>query len=283
MYSEIMFKYKEKLNIMDTNTENDMELISYKTCSNKDIAEIKKIRGLIMKNNNIIVYNYPYTDKLLIDEKGNPLNFKEKDICFDPLKQTYSISIEGTLLRVYCVENNWFLSTNNKISAFDSKWGNDLSFGELFYTALQNEENINKEYREKVDVSKKTSQFDKLCSILNPDFTYMFLLTSSHKHKIACSFSDIHKIFHVGTFHKDKQVEHSLSLPIPEKHKFTTYKELINFVLKLDYKKYQGIICLNQDNTQWKITTPYFNKIEELRSNQPNLDICLNYVQINQI
>ena len=45
-------------------------------------------------------------------------------------------SSEGTLCRIFCHEDEWYISTHKKLSAFASRWSCKYSFGELFVNCL---------------------------------------------------------------------------------------------------------------------------------------------------
>ena len=100
------------------------------TNENKEDLEY---RGCITdKDNNIICpslgYIYEYNIELVEEGKVKVIN---------PEDWKWSYSVEGTMLRLYFYNHEWYLSTHKKISAFQSRWSCKFSFGELFIHTLE--------------------------------------------------------------------------------------------------------------------------------------------------
>ena len=43
---------------------------------------------------------------------------------------------EGSLLRAFCVNDTWYITTHRKLDAFRSKWASRQSFGAQFVESL---------------------------------------------------------------------------------------------------------------------------------------------------
>ena len=133
--------------------------------------DTKQCRGLIYKDNKLVCKSYPWT----------LLTTDEQYIRTTTAEITYAH--EGTVLRVFNVDDKWYISTHKKINAFNSKWGyldKTETFGELFY-----------KYVDGKNVLKK----------LNKNYCYMFLLYIPYN-RICCR-SNEYKLYHVTTYDKN--------------------------------------------------------------------------------
>lgn len=107
------------------------------------------------------------TNKVIFYGLNNFSNNLEK------VGENYAVEefIDGTQINVWYY-NGWKLSTNNKIDAFNSRWGTERSFGELF--------------EEVVDIGKLE---------LNPRYCYSFIL--QHVENRIVSPINENKVWHI--------------------------------------------------------------------------------------
>ena len=179
-------------------------------------SEYVQYRGCIIdNNNNLICPSFGHTEELLIDS-----NFEIPN----PEKWKWFYSIEGTLLRLFYYDGQWYLTTHKKLSAFKSRWSCKYSFGDIFLKYIdENYEKELKEYFEKeaLNLNKNENesesdnesdntlenegrqraesfdlykrQFDWFTSNLDKNTCYYFLLRCNSQNRIICNINHLKK------------------------------------------------------------------------------------------
>jgi hypothetical protein len=242
--------------------QNDhLRLYGYYSCTNDDPIEKKQSRGLITDlDDQVIFRSLPYTDEFIADDPVIPdLNLEEWDV--------YP-SIEGTLLRMFCHQKKWYLSTNKKLDAFQSFWSSETSFGEKFYNTILSQN---------IDIGAFEAS-------LNPSLIHIFLLSTTQDNRIVCRPQpDVPRIVWVCSLDKDGRSQPNPLLetmfPKPAKLSISTVPRLIEETQELDPYRYQGLILFHQrENRQIKILNPVYSRLSKIRNNCPNL--LLRYLQV---
>ena len=222
----------KRISIVDESKDKKLMLYSYNECNNLDEDLIKKTRGLIFHNEELICSNYPFTDEFCLDEKGKLIH---KEIPVMKQNTQYFEYLDGTLLRLYYFGEEWLLSTNRKLSAHDSRWGTRKSFGELFENVLLKIYNISFE-----DFTKNTK----------PKEQYMFLLVHQHNYDL----------YHIGTMVGTEYIQNKSTMIKDLKNfHFTTFDDVIKYILE-NQTKVNGIIACNNDGSQWKLTHSHYSR-----------------------
>ena len=116
-------KYQSFMKVSDE--DNELKIWNY-TGDLKDDGN--KYRGCITdKTNEVICPSLGYTYEYYIDTKEESVDrFKKLS------DWQWFYSTEGTMLRLFHYNGKWRITTHKKLSAFDSRWSCNLSFGELF-------------------------------------------------------------------------------------------------------------------------------------------------------
>lgn len=216
----------------DIDQNNDVSLF----CADYD-KEIKaehpsNTKGYVFHGDQLFFQGFPYSTELNLN------SFDESQI--DLKNCRIFESHEGTLIRVFNINNVWYTSTNRKLDALKSKWAaKHTTFGQRFVEAIRDlvDENVDedeaseeteedfsttttttsnqsgpvgsaaqKKYEEQVkEQNSKDSAF--LTKIyeknLDPLKKYMFILKPSEEERIVCRAEPRPTIYHVGTFDKD--------------------------------------------------------------------------------
>lgn len=265
MSTEDSFKNDDNIRMFDENKDSNLKLYSYIHCDNKSKDFHKQTRGIILQDGKVVLQSFPYTDQFNTDTFDKTL--------FNSKNQRYFSSYEGTLLRMYFVDQKWFLSTHKKLSAFDSRWGSRESFGDLFKNALEREEKDNKDYNHLVSKSEYTDCLQKFQSILDKNCQYMFLLTNDSNTRKVSFKNKPSKIYHVGTFSGNTlYLDEDIGLPKPKEHKFQDVTQLMDYVKNINIDEEQGIIAYHLDSKkQWKLMNSHYHHLETVRGNSPNI------------
>lgn len=255
-----MFK---NMKISDENKELKIWSI---TNENKEDLEY---RGCITDNNNNIIcpslgYIYEYNIELVEEGKVKVIN---------PEDWKWSYSVEGTMLRLYFYNHEWYLSTHKKISAFQSRWSCKFSFGELFIHTLEE------------IFPEKENVYEWFLSHLSKDNIYYFLLRSNFQNRIICHISSLEpkdKIIYIGLRKKEtknlnlnekNEIFNNLSSIKCIDKKFESFDDVLQFVEKnINPFEYQGLFGYNPKKEEFiKIINSKYKDLVKVRGNNHNL------------
>jgi hypothetical protein len=112
------------------------------------LKSVGSLRGVIIDTatDRVVCRSFPYTPEILV---GDEDRMKQVELS----SATFFRSCEGTVIRVFWFDGNWYISTHRKIDAANSSWSG-ATFGEMF---------------------SKLCQFD--FNSLNRNWAYMFLMS----------------------------------------------------------------------------------------------------------
>lgn len=224
---------------------------------------------------------------------------------FDPKNCKIYEAIEGTLIKVFNVDNVWYTSTNRRLDAFKSKWAAKReSFGERFAKALRiiDRKIINTDYSDDeqfpgdhfdcitpdtketiIDIEDDkeflSSFYDRE---LKSEYKYTFMLKPSDEERIVCNSTTVEDddvITKVATFDKDDNEindDNTVKVRGISNRKlllFETPKEISEYIFdNVDYHTSQGLICFNSDDRSiYKIISKEYQNLFNLRGNIPSL------------
>lgn len=285
--------------VKETDIQDNLTLYCYTTCSDESDEKLKEIRGLIFQDDKLVVKTFNYTPEIVIDETEKVNQYLGDDYS----KTIIFNSEEGSILRLYYVNDRWYLSTNKKIDAHNSRWGKADSFGNLFRTALlekaENDENFSKRIGYKnnqkefgIEINPELKDFDEnlnkniiftnFCDTLDKNKIYTFLLTSNNKNRIVCQ-NEKTKLYHVGTFDSnfDLSITEDIGIPYPTRLNILNLKELQEHINTIDIYKSQGVVVYLPGNKQVKIyNREYFDNMK-LRGNNPCIVHRYLYIRSN--
>jgi len=255
-------------------TDEQLELFCYHSCSNTDSNTLKNCRGLIFHKDQLVVQSFPYTEEFNVTTDYENIKTTLSPV-FD--KCSFYNSYEGTLLRLFYFEDRWYLTTHKKLNAFKSKWSCRDSFGTLFLDALTFDLYKNKELSDNFD--KDESIFKTFCSFLDHDKQYMFLVCNNKENRIVCDAVSEPTLYHVGTFIDGiVNTEYDIGITRPTKLSFTSVDDMCQYVKKVNYKKYQGVILFGPENKQYKVIHPEYQKYYNVRGNEAS--VRFRYLQV---
>jgi len=216
--------------------------------------------------------------------------------CFtiEPADKIYE-SHEGTLIRVFNINKKWYISTNRKLDALNSKWASrHETFGQYFVKAIQtfgkDEHNhfvassAGAAHGEKKEHDRRflASVFERN---LSPENKYMFILKPSQEERIVCHAEPRPTIYHVGTFDKDDNICNDdvvidgIVVERPIQRKFETFDELKSGMEQLNIHYHQGFLIVQQNKT-YKIIHDKYKMLFDVRGNIPSLRF--RYLQLRR-
>lgn len=279
-----LLQFSSDIQLVDSN--NDLDLFCYSSCSRTSPDIVKKCRGVVFNNDTLVMKAFPYTLEFS-DIEENEIRSKFTDLS----EWTFYEAQEGSLLRMFYFGETWYLSTHRKLNAFESKWSSSKSFGQLFTEALtylyntdmmfktmMNSHNVStgNSFKENPDV------FELFKKQLNKSKHYMFLLSNSEENRIVCQAPPHPTICHVGTFLNGEllpsESNFSVGIPFPAKIYFKNIYEIISFVKNVNIDTYQGVIAFSDDNEQVKILNKEYHTLFLFRANEPSLKF--RYLQL---
>ena len=269
-----------KIHLVDSDPDNNIELFCYDSCDENDEEIVKICRGIVLSGENIVLRGFPYTVEYT--QKNNSAEIYE--LLNSNMCRIYD-SFEGTLLRMFCFNNKWYLSTNRKLDANKSKWSSKATFGELFKKAIEYEIVVNPKFCDAIvhaDPENSMCLMSKFLNMLNPSRQYMFLLLCDMENRIVCRY-DHPKFLHVGTFingGSQLSLDHDVSLGLdsPKQHLFDSIEQMYEYINTLDYNLLQGVIVFTPGNKQYKIFNQTYLDLYQVRGNEAS--VKFRYLQI---
>lgn len=276
--------HQNQFQIYQSDTNNDLILLHHIIDSKIELnEESAKIRGLIIDKNGTIVCPSLSSPVEEVSLDNFPSNLT------DDLIRSSKIYLdqEGAIVRLYCYNDKWHLSTGKRLDAFQSHWGcdytsttynniaNAMSFGNLFDLAML-------KYL-KFDSNKGKEEFiDDFISTLDKNLIYMFLIRND---KYSKNINDPptpteESMYYIGAFNiKGEKLEEPSSLINPSIPKQQTVEiksqiDLIKLVKELNPYKYSGIVIeatINEFKRYIKIFNPEYHQLLSIRNGNPNL------------
>lgn len=247
-------------------------MYSYQECDRESPVEQQALRGAVFQESKCIAPSFGYNPEYTEDE----ISRLDQPIT----NYQFFYSEEGTLLRLFYVSRNdkWYLSTHRKLDAFQSRWGNDQSFGDLFLDALAGP----------FPEVPREQRLVQLTNHLSRDSVYVFLLKSHYRW--ICTPPDSPQAIHVGTFtpcsEEGAGESSSSSLPsfsfdtthrlpgflAPKPATFATWEEASNAVKNLDPLTYQGMIGFTaSQGAALKLMNAKYQEYTRIRGNESSL------------
>ena len=267
-----------KIRLVDT--DNNIEMLCYETCDEYDNDIVKSCRGVVFVHDNVVFKGFAYTPEYTQAKDSDQIT---SIISSFPCK-VYD-SYEGTLIRVFCYNNKWYISTNRKLDANKSRWGSRTSFGEYFRNALEYEIIVNSKFRDNLfqrgqENPSLMNLLDKFLDKLDCSKKYMFLLLSNSETRIVCQYASP-KILHVGTYdsHHDLLVDDLLGLDRPREHYFENMESMYKYINTMDFTLLQGVIVFYNDNKQqFKVMNQKYVDLASVRGNEAS--VKFRYLQV---
>lgn len=255
-------------NIKCTDSNGKLNIYNYVHCDNDSDAEIKSVRGVIYdKDMKVVVKTFEYTDEFVSNEREKIRerigDFHQWNLCH---------SLEGTLLRIYFYDGEWYISTHKKLNAFKSRWSCRDTFGEIFRKSLY------EVYEEETDLL--ADFYDHL----HKDRVYLFLLRNNNENRIVCHTHFVknnERIVYVGYFSKENKFHLNTGNPEEEWLRKLMHPRVLpienlesayDIIENLNPFEFQGLIFFHKDtHDQFKIVNPKYAELYKLRDNNPNL------------
>ena len=253
--------------ISKTDDDGYLQIYSYNYCENNSSNDLKKCRGLIFNGDNLLFNSLGFTPEYNDSDK--------ETLSKEPVdKYTFFPSEEGTLLRVFYNNTKWYVSTHRKLDAFNSRWGSQKSFGEIFVDSLK---------------TLRYESLDQLTTLLDKNFMYLFFIRNTLQNKIVSNPPNTNKnlVYFVG--HIDSSgiylcnKDHMLfDFPTQQPLLFENWEQVFEYVRNVNPREGQGVLAFYKDQkgdfSQFKIVNSSYKLMSQVRGNEPNLS--LRYLQV---
>lgn len=157
--------------------------------------------------------------------------------------------LDGSLIMLWFDNNFWHISTSKNINAFDAPVGIiNSTFGELFVEAMIKQ--------------------GLIYATLNPDYTYMFELTSPYN-KVVVPYEKT-EIWHIGT--RDnitlREVEVNIGIQKPKEYPVSSLEECINAAAALcDNGIKEGFVVVDKYYNRIKVKSPLYISLHHTHNN----------------
>jgi hypothetical protein len=260
------------IHLVDTDEDSNVDMFCYVKCDENDNELIKQCRGVVFSGKDLVMKAFPYTSELNSSQID-----KIDDSIGDFNDWSFYNSHEGACVRMFNHSGKWFLSTHRKLNAFRSKWASSESFGTSFKNALTAEEENNPVFKTGLPIGDNI--LERFQSTLDISKQYMFLIRNTKDNRIVCSAPERATVYHVGTFVDGELVmTENVNLPVPSKISFENIDELREYVDKVSYRDFQGVIGFTASNKQLKIINTDYQDLFNARGNEPS--IKFRYLQV---
>uniref|UniRef100_A0A6C0D251 Uncharacterized protein n=1 Tax=viral metagenome TaxID=1070528 RepID=A0A6C0D251_9ZZZZ len=279
-----------KNNHNNPNNHNDEGVEIPTTLSVEEEIKLRKVRGWIY---------FKESKKLLNQSMPYPVEWDTEETVDIPSWMTDAstlsfLSMEGTLLRMFYHNEKWYLSTNKKLDAFQSRWSSRFTFGNMFTHALGGI------FKDSVDNNRLSSFGESL----DKSRIYAFLIRSNQENRVVCRSpshtSPKNKIIYLGWWNKEQQFSFSVQEDDDQSSTMSSLKELSlpsmsPYVFKdgdkeklfewiennVNIWEHQGLLFFNTSTMQTvRIVPKEYRYFSTLRGNHPNL--FLRYFEIRQ-
>lgn len=291
----ISHKINDNISVSNMLRINKTSLVCYhynETCNKSSSEELKQYRGIIYEasTNKIVCKTFGYTDDVQIDDENLGTVIGQNDIkVFD--------SPEGFHVRVFYYDSFWFVSTHKCINAYSSKWASQVSYGDIFDSAIHaivSLESNNKEEesssKEPINVFSRRSceslATKKMISTLDKNYVYDFLVGNDEQNRLVCKAHKPPFVYLLGIFDKlgtfVSQSDDLYKVDVPKLVEFpdVSLANIKSYVTKLDYTKSQGILVISETGKLTKIFNPYYFHYMTIRGSAPSL--ILRYIELRK-
>lgn len=236
--------------------------------SDFNLDEVKEARGSIFK----LIDNEWKCVCRAMDKFGN---FSESYAATPKINWEYSVSIQekldGSLIKLWCDNGLWNVSTNGSINAFTASCG-DSTFGDVFYSIVQEHTTIRNFF-----------------SYLNPTYTYWFELVHPIYNPIVVRYKEA-AIYYLGcrnmetmeeseicatTLGKDRNILDEFKwVKVPHKFEYSTLDECLEAAHKMGEDEEGYVVCAyrqmeNDSFLRIKVKGNEYLKRHKLRGNGP--------------
>ena len=246
-------------------------------------------RGVIYRKTNdnsvkMICRTFPYTEEFFTTDEEK---IKER---VQQGEWKYYPSYEGTIIRVvYDSEFNvQLVSTHKKIDAFQSRWGSEESFGQLFKNSIEEYYKNNKN----VDDVLMENIWQQFLSSLPKTHHHTFLLCSNLDTKTVANRDN--EVFYVGSFDAKTNEYNGLLSDVADKCQIfckaiteidwfeqpsDKVEAILEYIEKINPLNQQGVLAVRQDKFEmFKIMNDVYSSLAQLRNNNPNL--TMRYLEL---
>jgi hypothetical protein len=184
-------------------------------------------------------------------------------------------SPEGSIVRLYYYNDEWKLSTNNKLDAYRASWGKShySSFGHAFNSLLSKQglgENFN-EFAEKHELDKT--------------LTYVFLIENDELNRIVCNRAPMGSLYFLGCFkHENEKTtyinDHEINIPglINYPNTDVSLESICGYVNTIPMLEHQGVILVGDNGHALRIWSDAYTFANTLRGNAR--DVPFRYKQL---
>jgi hypothetical protein len=237
----------------------DLSLYCFVTCDDESSCVTKDARGVIFHGDNVAMRSYPYT----VEHRMASIS----DAVLDDVIANFhiSVSIPGTVLRLFYIRDTWFLSTHRKINAFNSRWGSSESFGSQFTHAIGRELG-----------SEPGSAMHDLHDKLDRTRQYIFMLPNTmHLPERGVTPN----VLHTGTIVDGEIIiTDDIGITKPRYMTFESKSDVIRYISGIGIRS-QGLMCYNPTtHTACKILSDEYSEFEKVRGGA--YDVRTRYVQL---
>lgn len=248
-------------------SDGDVQLYCYTTCSESDPEHIKACRGIVFEGDTIVLKPFPYTPEYTVHD-ADTIAASVPHLSQCKVFESY----EGVVIRCFHAANKWFVSTHRRLDASRSKWSSRVSFGDTFALSVQHY------YADLFADKDGDTPMDKFFAFLDTSRQYVFLLEHDTDNRIVCAPRDVPLVYHLGTYIDNEfDTETSIGMQQPRQVHPATFDDLMEAVEQVQPFEMQGYVVFTPTG-QIKLLNSQYKYLFDLRGNEPS--IKFRYLQI---
>jgi antirestriction protein len=283
-----------KVRLVDSDPDNKLDIYCYVRCTPTTDSAVKSCRGVVVKEGNVVLQTYPYTQEYGTGDLEEVQALTSPDVSGLRVFDAH----EGSLLRLFSDNEKWYVSTHRKLDAFRSKWASRQSFGEQFMEALKAEYENNENFKNKMDLVTPSENFkvhtirdsgaistnelfNKFCTSLDKTKCYCFLVRNTAENRIVCKNPSRPTMYSAGAFKLRDfdyfSLDEDTGIPSAKEHKFESWEKIQEYVEGSSEDELQGIIVFS-GKKHAKIFNEVYTECFNIRGNEPS--IKFRYLQL---
>ncbi len=223
---------------------------------------VRECRGIIFKEGE---WEHPVCHAF--DKFGNYGESYVPDMDWATIK--VSEKIDGSIMKLWCYDNKWHVSTNGNIDASDASVPDvrKNNFEELFWEGVR--KNIS------IDNSVCPYSIPSWLRSLNPERTYIFEMVSPYT-RVVIPYEETN-VFFLGARHNKLNIQYGCDectayamntqmFPRPRIYEVNTLEDIINAANDLPWNE-EGYVCYDKNFNRCKIKSPKYVMAHFARNN----------------
>jgi hypothetical protein len=258
--------------------DHELELVGGTPHRGKEMTKLQHAaRGVVFYKDQVVFRGFGITPELVVGQDSLPT--------WDLSQCQILDALEGTVLRLFYTQNQWYCSTPRRLDAFTSKWASQQTFGDLFLLALESSRDLLAGFRARLSSEQQfltgRALMDAWLNTLDSTYQYTLLLQHTPETRIVCDAPYRPLVWHIASSKPGEfaqvGVGPSIGLMSPQQHTFQSMEELIDFTQHVNIQRIQGVVVFHPNGVT-KLLSEEYKFYFDIRGNEPS--VKFRYLQL---